>query len=545
MTSAVATTSPSLLAGTNAPGQGFSLFDSGDGPAAGDLFSQLLGNFDSGQGQNSDTPPQATKDVVLLTKTSALLAQETAVFAVAPTGAPKLAELLARPLTPEDATKLLATLNISSADSGGGESPLQQQLKEQLTQLSQASEPQTVAQIIEALPAVQEAASIPVAANTESLLPRAPEAVKQVLRLLQGAISKTRDLASAHARDDGLSTTQESSTQDAALQSLQAANFRAVIAADAPAPVAAKEEKTDTRATIDGVDNVIVVTPLVQQVVVPQWVNDIAPSPIPVRADLDTVIPPLSAGLDSKPVLPQVELPTAALSAEVPLRPEPVAQRAAEQVNNLVVLGDAKPAREARLTTQTTPLERDDSSIAALTNPSATGGHTPTQSAQAVQPTAVTLPPGAINHAPVAEQVHVAVARASKEGVDQITIQLNPEHLGRVEVKLHTNADGYTQITFLADRPDTFDALSRDARSLEATLQESGIKADAGSMQFNLRQQPQPQPQLNSNLSDGRSPGPQASAEDESESAVAAVGGTSVAVQQYRINIHDGVDIHA
>ncbi|MFM9891145.1 MAG: flagellar hook-length control protein FliK [Rickettsiales bacterium] len=525
MTSVVAHSAPSLLGSANAPGQSLSLFDSGD-DAGGDLFSQLLGSFDSGQGQSKDTPQNPVKDVALLAKPGELLAQEAAALG-ANQSAAKLAQLLERPVTPQDAVKLLATLN-ASADAGDGESPLRQQLKDQLTQLAQANEPQTVAQIIQALPAVQEA-SANAALNAQT---RTGGAVQQVLRLLQGALSKTRELAATKDADVNAQRAAENLAQDAALQSLQAANFRTAAAANAPTPVAPKEEKTDELTTVE-------ITPLSQQVIVPQWVNNIGTSPIPVRADLDTVIPPLSDGLGKKTDLPHIDLPKADLGHEAAAKPDAFQRHLSENASNLAVIGEAKRANEASLK----PIDRDDANINATTNPSATGGHSATQSAQAVQPAAVTLPANVINHAPIAEQVHVAVARASKDGIDQITIQLSPEHLGRVEVKFHTNAEGQTLISFIADRPDTFDALSRDARSLETALQESGIKADAGSMQFNLRQQPQPQPQLNSNLSDGRGPGQQASAEDETASPAAAIG--AVAVQNYRINIHDGVDIHA
>lgn len=541
MTSLVAPSAPSLLGAASAPGQSTSLFDNGDeAGASGDLFSQLLGGFSGGEEGNAEAPlnpRNPLKDTLLSARPHALLAQEVIPLSAGTTPS-KLAQILERPVTPQDAVKLLATLN-ASAGAGDGESPLRQQLKDQLTQLSQSSEPKTVAQIIQALPAVQE----PGVAGAQHAASRPGGAVHEVLRLLQGALSKTRDLAfNKNDRDDAEPVAADTLAQDAALQSLQAANFRAVAAADAPATPAPKEEKTDTLTTVE-------VTPLSQQVVIPQWVNAIAPSPIPVRADLDTVIPPLTAGLEKKPALPELELPKVSTSPEsspiAAVKPETAIHRATDAVNSLAVIGDVKPVSDAGTKTEAQPVDRDDSSISAVTNPSATGGHSTTQSAQAVQPAAVTLPPHVINHAPVAEQVHVAVARASKEGLEQITIQLSPEHLGRVEVKFHTGSDGLTQISFLADRPETFDALSRDARSLETALQESGIKADAGSMQFNLRQQPQPQPQLNSNLSDGRGPGRQASAEDESGNDVAAVSSASAAVQHYRVNIHDGVDIHA
>jgi hypothetical protein len=96
----------------------------------------------------------------------------------------------------------------------------------------------------------------------------------------------------------------------------------------------------------------------------------------------------------------------------------------------------------------------------------------------------------------VADQVVVAVKHAKEDGIERITIQLQPNDLGHVEVKLESHSDGRSHIVFTADKADTLEVLQRDVRSLERSLQEAGIKTDAGTMEFNLRQQPQPQAQM-------------------------------------------------
>jgi flagellar hook-length control protein FliK len=85
-------------------------------------------------------------------------------------------------------------------------------------------------------------------------------------------------------------------------------------------------------------------------------------------------------------------------------------------------------------------------------------------------------------------QVAIHLARAVQEGLDRINIRLNPAELGRVDVKLEVRHDGTTMAIVAADRQETIDLLQRDAKGLERALQEAGIKADAGSMSFNLRQ---------------------------------------------------------
>lgn len=92
---------------------------------------------------------------------------------------------------------------------------------------------------------------------------------------------------------------------------------------------------------------------------------------------------------------------------------------------------------------------------------------------------------------PVPEQVQVAVKQVAKDGLERITIQLQPEELGRIDVRLDMHADGRAHLVFTVDKPETFEQLQRDARFLEKSLQEAGVQTDAGSMEFNLRQHAQ------------------------------------------------------
>ena len=86
------------------------------------------------------------------------------------------------------------------------------------------------------------------------------------------------------------------------------------------------------------------------------------------------------------------------------------------------------------------------------------------------------------------EQVVLQLSRGlSKDGSSQMTIQLRPAELGRVDVKLNIGSDGKVQGTVTADNPATLGLLLKDARGLERALQEAGLRADSGSLQFNLR----------------------------------------------------------
>jgi flagellar hook-length control protein FliK len=86
-----------------------------------------------------------------------------------------------------------------------------------------------------------------------------------------------------------------------------------------------------------------------------------------------------------------------------------------------------------------------------------------------------------------AEQVAVQIQRAAAGGADRINIQLQPEELGRVEIRLEIGDDQRTRAAVLVDRPETLDLLQRDARALERALNQAGLKTDGGSLSFNLR----------------------------------------------------------
>ncbi len=89
----------------------------------------------------------------------------------------------------------------------------------------------------------------------------------------------------------------------------------------------------------------------------------------------------------------------------------------------------------------------------------------------------------------VIDQIKVNITRAAKAGMDRLTIQLRPEELGRIDIKLEMTDDGQVRATVTADKPATLELLQREARGLERALQDAGLNADAGDLEFNLRSQ--------------------------------------------------------
>jgi len=87
---------------------------------------------------------------------------------------------------------------------------------------------------------------------------------------------------------------------------------------------------------------------------------------------------------------------------------------------------------------------------------------------------------------PATNQVFVQLTKAVQNGQNKITVQLRPEELGRVEVKLDIGGDGRVKAMVMADKPETLDLLQKDSRVLERALQEAGLKTDNNSLSFNL-----------------------------------------------------------
>ena len=88
---------------------------------------------------------------------------------------------------------------------------------------------------------------------------------------------------------------------------------------------------------------------------------------------------------------------------------------------------------------------------------------------------------------PATNQVFVQLTKAVQNGQNKITVQLRPEELGRVEVKLDIAGDGRVKAMVMADKPETLDLLQKDSRVLERALQEAGLKTDNNSLSFNLQ----------------------------------------------------------
>ncbi len=85
-----------------------------------------------------------------------------------------------------------------------------------------------------------------------------------------------------------------------------------------------------------------------------------------------------------------------------------------------------------------------------------------------------------------AAQVTIALTRMAKNGIDRFDMQLHPQELGRVNIRLEIK-DGVARASVTADNPATLQILQKDGRALEKVLQQAGLETDANSLDFNLR----------------------------------------------------------
>ncbi len=125
-----------------------------------------------------------------------------------------------------------------------------------------------------------------------------------------------------------------------------------------------------------------------------------------------------------------------------------------------------------------------------------------------------------------AEQISVQIQTAVKSGIDRISIQLNPAELGKIEVKMELGDDGQLRAVISAEKPETLELLQKDARGLEKSLQDAGLKTDMNSLAFQKG-------------GDGRGPSTEGQLAGPSNKGSTSTTGNTEA-EQARTSLHDG-----
>ncbi len=123
-----------------------------------------------------------------------------------------------------------------------------------------------------------------------------------------------------------------------------------------------------------------------------------------------------------------------------------------------------------------------------------TGGQAMTTGAQS----AVTaVPQATTGQAVPVSALAVEITRQAMNGNTKFDIRLDPPELGRLNVRLEMDASGQTRTHMIVERAETLEMLLTDARSLERALQQAGLKAEPGSVSFELASD------ANDNFADG------------------------------------------
>jgi flagellar hook-length control protein FliK len=84
-------------------------------------------------------------------------------------------------------------------------------------------------------------------------------------------------------------------------------------------------------------------------------------------------------------------------------------------------------------------------------------------------------------------QVALQLTRALDTRVNHLTFQLDPEHLGKVDIELKIMNDNHVQAIFHVDNPESYELLRKDSAELQALLSEAGFESNADDFSFNYR----------------------------------------------------------
>lgn len=91
----------------------------------------------------------------------------------------------------------------------------------------------------------------------------------------------------------------------------------------------------------------------------------------------------------------------------------------------------------------------------------------------------------------VVEQVKVNITKSAIKGVDTIDIQLKPEDLGKIQIKMHIAKDGKLHADIISSRPETMDLLQKDISGLQKAFNDAGYDTDSRSFNFSFQKENQ------------------------------------------------------
>jgi hypothetical protein len=82
--------------------------------------------------------------------------------------------------------------------------------------------------------------------------------------------------------------------------------------------------------------------------------------------------------------------------------------------------------------------------------------------------------------------VLITLATGAAGTPERLTLTLDPQELGRIEVEVAREGERRVAIAVLAERPETLHLLMRDAAILDRALAQAGVGAEGRSLAFDL-----------------------------------------------------------
>lgn len=280
----------------------------------------------------------------------------------------------------------------------------------------------------------------------------------------------------------------------------------AVVEAESDTAPEAEDEPAEPTPVEQVTDEPQQAAPAVTSPVLPDTASEVASVATRQAADSAKAVPPIQPGHAPKSPPGLEHAP-----GQQPVHPNPIAAAARESAPPFSDEGDwhrhpqhAKPqnpshaeAAKAAAPGQNRTVEIAQASVPQLealapiqidSNAAA--------SLQAARPQSANLNPampqpaaGGADPVPLAANaVAVEIVSRMRDGLRRFDIRLDPPELGRIEVRLDVDRHGQVTTRLTVDRPETLELMQREARGLERALQQAGLKADEGSLQFSLRQ---------------------------------------------------------
>ena len=211
-------------------------------------------------------------------------------------------------------------------------------------------------------------------------------------------------------------------------------------------------------------------------------------APAPVVAPAPQIAAPKDLALPA-PLAPQPSGP--AVAEATPGAPAPVAaatETPPEPTARVTLTArHDDPAAEPKVAAKVATVVAD----AARTDPATQPAAPPQQAAPLAAQQARALPAA---YQPVANPINMGqlafeMVRQVHHGMSRFTIRLDPPELGRVDVRMHVDAQGALNARLTVERAETLDLFQRDQRSLERALAQAGLDAGKTNLEFSLRQQ--------------------------------------------------------